>query len=206
LSFNTRSILKIPKEIKMALKYLKYVLFVAVVAVVGLVLAQSHSTKSSGAVCDPNKASACGVSSERTIDMTYPIMKTDEEWRKELTPEQYKIIREGDTEAPFTGKYYHFKHKGVYLCAACGQELFSSDTKYNSGSGWPSFWAPMADKDIKELPDHSHGMTRTEVVCSRCGAHLGHVFEDGPKPTGLRFCINSASLTFEKQASEQASK
>jgi peptide-methionine (R)-S-oxide reductase len=124
------------------------------------------------------------------------IVKTDEEWRKILTEEQYRVTRECGTEPPFTGKYYRFKGEGTYLCVACGGELFSSDTKYDSGSGWPSFWAPAADSSISEHADKSLGMVRVEVRCSRCGAHLGHVFEDGPRPTGLRYCINSAALDF----------
>ena len=122
---------------------------------------------------------------------------SDEEWRTKLTPEQYRILREKGTEQPGSGKYYHFKNEGVFLCAACGQELFDSGTKYDSGSGWPSFWEPIRENAIDGHLDTSHFMRRTEVVCGRCGSHLGHVFEDGPKPSGLRYCINSMSLDFK---------
>ena len=126
------------------------------------------------------------------------IVKSEEEWKKELSPEVFHIMREKGTENPFTGKYYKNKEKGTYLCAACGNLLFSSETKFESGSGWPSFYAPLEKGSIETGSDESHGMVRTEVHCSRCGGHLGHMFNDGPPPTGLRYCINSASLDFQK--------
>jgi len=124
--------------------------------------------------------------------------RSDAEWRANLSPEQYRILRQAGTEPPFSGDLLHNKAEGTYRCAACGQPLFDSDTKYDSGSGWPSFTAPMGDESVEELTDHSHGMTRTEVRCAKCEGHLGHVFPDGPGPEGLRYCINSASLAFDR--------
>jgi len=127
------------------------------------------------------------------------VNKSNEEWQKELTPEQYHVLREKGTERAFTGEYYNHKGEGIYKCAACGQELFSSDTKYESGSGWPSFYAPIGEDRVEKERDTSLGMIRTEVLCSSCHSHLGHVFDDGPAPTGERFCMNSISLKFEEK-------
>lgn len=131
--------------------------------------------------------------------MDEKIRKNDAEWRERLTAEEYRIAREKGTERAFTGKYWDEKSKGTYVCVCCGQALYDSDTKFDSGTGWPSFWAPVADDAVESLSDRSLGMERVEVRCSRCGAHLGHLFDDGPKPTGQRHCVNSASLRLVKR-------
>lgn len=128
------------------------------------------------------------------------IQKTDEQWRESLTEEQYRLMREKGTERAFTGKYWDHKEDGTYACAACGSELFSSDTKFDSGSGWPSFYDVMQNERLEVHEDTSYGMRRVEVTCAACGGHLGHVFPDGPKPTGIRYCINSACLEFKPKS------
>jgi peptide-methionine (R)-S-oxide reductase len=137
------------------------------------------------------------MAEKRTVE------KTDDEWRELLTAEQYAVARKQGTEPAFTGEYYNLKDKGLYLCVCCGAELFTSDTKYDSGSGWPSFYQPVDEDQIDTTTDSSHGMVRSEIRCGRCGAHLGHVFDDGPQPTGLRYCVNSASLKFERSEGEE---
>jgi peptide-methionine (R)-S-oxide reductase len=132
------------------------------------------------------------------------IEKSDEEWRRSLTPEQYHVMREKGTERPFSGEYNKTKEEGTYVCAACGNPLFSSDAKYDSGTGWPSFYRPLSEESVSTEEDDGHFMRRTEVLCGRCGGHLGHVFDDGPQPTGQRYCMNSIALKLEKEGEKKS--
>ena len=155
--------------------------------------------------CEDLKSSTYISNQEKISDrdsLDFPIKKTDAEWKKILTSSQYYILREKGTELAFTGKYLDNHEKGVYECAGCGQILFNSDAKYNSGTGWPSFWKPYKPNSVVLVEDHSLGMNRIEVLCSKCGGHLGHVFDDGPAPTYQRYCINSEALVFKKSGNE----
>jgi peptide-methionine (R)-S-oxide reductase len=148
--------------------------------------------------CNGNSQNNSTTTQKPKSTMSDKVEKTEEEWKKILSPQQYEVLREKGTEMPYTGKYYLHKEKGVYVCAACGAELFRSDTKFDAGCGWPSFSDVIDSSKVVYTKDRSHGMIRTEITCARCGGHLGHVFDDGPAPTGQRYCINSVSIEFKK--------
>jgi peptide-methionine (R)-S-oxide reductase len=169
-------------------------IFSAGILVAALALSGCNSAPPAG-----SGGNAAATAPLQATPMKFPIAKSETEWQQQLTPEQYRVLRAKGTERPYTGEYWNTKSPGTYRCAGCGEVLFTSDTKFDSGCGWPSYYQPANTNVITEAADHTHGMVRTEVMCSRCGGHLGHVFDDGPQPTGLRYCINSASLKFEPQ-------
>lgn len=170
------------------------IVFLSIITIAGLWIYITNS--GSTTMAKINNLGKPDSTNNNGVKMDNKIVKTDEEWKKELSPDEYRILREKGTERAFTGKYWDHHELGTYICAACGTELFESDTKFDSGCGWPSYFEPIDKNNILYIEDKSHGMVRTEVICAKCDGHLGHVFDDGPPPTGLRYCINSGSMKF----------
>lgn len=182
---------------------MKYAVFISACSIMVLLLINSLQEPEARHVPHNSHINSVSVAVQDTTPaQEYPYQKTEAEWKEILTDKEFRILRERGTELPYVNEYNDNKEKGIYVCAACGQKLYSSEHKYDSGTGWPSFWKPLADSLVGEEVDNSWFMTRTEIVCSNCGSHLGHVFDDGPQPTGLRYCMNSVAMDFVPDESD----